>query len=103
MAKATVTADVSQTGNILLCLPTQRPLDGVFAIEDARQPANVVVRKLLGTALGIDVSLFTQAQGQRRTDAVNVAQRNVRRFIIGNVDTQNTRHAPVLLLSPDAA
>src|SRR5262249_26460431 len=89
---APITADVPQPCNVLLDLPAQRAFDGVFPVEDTGQPANVVVGQLLGPALRIDVGLFTQAQGQRRPDAVDVTQRDVRRLVVGDVYTQDTRH-----------
>ena len=103
MAEAAVTTDVPQAADVLLHLPAQGAFDGVLPVEDTGQPADVVVGEFLGAALRVDVSLFTQAQRQRRTDTVDIAQGNVRWFIVRDVDTQDTRHDSVLLLNPDAA
>src|SRR5947209_9445908 len=75
-----VALNVFQALNVLLNLPTQRPLDNVFAVEEGGQAGDVLVGQVAGAALRIDVGLFAQLQGRRRADAVNVAQRNVRRF-----------------------
>src|SRR5439155_1584167 len=71
----------------------------VFTVEDRRQAADVVVGKFLGPALGIHLGLFANAQSQRRSDAVDVPQRNVRRLVGGKVNTQNTRHFYLLTSS----
>src|SRR5262245_11344120 len=101
---AAVAADIAQPGDVLLNLPAQRALDrvGVVAVEDVRDAGDLLVAQLLGAALRIDPCLLAQFQGQRRSDAVDVTQRNVRRLVVGDVNTQDTRHG-VTSFSPGAA
>src|SRR5207253_998242 len=64
-------------------------------------PADVVVGQLPGTPLRIHARLATNIQGEGRPDAEDVAQGNMRRFVLGKVYTENTRHAlPLLAFSP---
>src|SRR6516165_198444 len=60
MPQPSITTNVSQTRDVLLHLPAQRPFDRVFAIEDTSQPADVVVREFLGAPLRIHVGLLAQ-------------------------------------------
>src|SRR5262249_14182967 len=60
--------------------------------EDGGQAGQVVVAQFLGSPLRVDVGLFAEPQRQRRPDAVDVAQRDVRRLVVGDVHTQDTRH-----------
>src|SRR5262249_9613263 len=100
VAQTTIAADVAQPGDVLEYLPLQRPLDGVFLVEDGRQPADLVVRQLLGTPLRIDARLFADAQRQGRADTVDVTEGNMRRLIARQVHTQNTRHDVLPLSLP---
>src|SRR6516164_3682144 len=90
--EAAVALNVFQTSDVLLDLAAQRPLDRVLAVQNGRQPGDVFVGQVLGAALRVDAGLLAQAQGQRRPDAVDVPQRNVRRLVVGQVNTQDTRH-----------
>src|SRR5262249_6122624 len=99
MAKAAIALDILEPGDVLLHLAAQGPFDRVFLVEDAVQPVDVVVAQVLGLAVRIDPGLLAQPQGQRRPDAVEVAQRNVRRLFVGGIDTLNTGHGPKLLLA----
>src|SRR6202011_5655259 len=47
--------------------------------------------------LRIDAGLIAKVQGGRRTDAVDVAQRNMCGLIVRDVHTQDTRHVENLL------
>ena len=67
MAESPITADISEAGDILLHLPAQGALDRIFAVQDARQAADIVVGQLLGTALRIDVSLFAKPERESST------------------------------------
>src|SRR5215470_1869757 len=58
--QAAVALDVLQTRDVLLHLPAQRALDGVLAVEQRRQPADVVVGQLLGAPLRIDPRLLAK-------------------------------------------
>src|SRR5207244_2882964 len=92
VAEAAVRADVAQPGDVLLHLAAERALDGVLAVEQRGQPADLFVGEFLGPPLRVDAGLLAQAQGQRRPDAVDVAQRNVGRLVVRNVHALDTRH-----------
>src|SRR5262249_54969505 len=92
--QATVRADVLQAGDVLLHQAAQRALDRVLAIQDAGDAGDLLVAQLLGAALRVDAGLLAQAQSQAGADPVDVAQRDVRRFVGGEVNTQDTRHGP---------
>src|SRR5262249_53092210 len=92
VADAPIAADVLQSGNVLLHLALQRTLDGVFPVEDRRDAGDLLVVQLARLAQRIDAGLGTQLQRRRRPDADDVAQRDVRRFVVGEVNTQDTRH-----------
>src|SRR5581483_11706979 len=92
MPQTTVALNVFQTRDVLLCLAAQRPFDRVFTIQDGGQASDIFIAQLLGAALWIDAGLLTQTQSSRRTNAIDIAQRNVRRFVVGQVNTQDTRH-----------
>src|SRR5207249_1093575 len=47
-----------------------------------------------------DLGLLTHLHRRGRADAVDVAQRDVRRLVVGEVHTQDTRHARALLALP---
>src|SRR5206468_6342430 len=67
--------------------------------SDLRQAADIVVGHFTRFALRVDPRLIAETQSQRRPDAVQIAQRNVRRFVRRNVNTEDTRHraAPLAL------
>src|SRR5262245_10246696 len=102
MTQPAIAANVAKPGDILSNLPAKRALNGVVAVEDRRDPGDLFVRQLLGPALWLDSSLLAHSQGQRRTDAVDVAQRDVRRLVGGNVNTKDTRHGVSSSLNPGA-
>src|SRR5262249_37766772 len=78
-------------------LPAQGAFDRVLAVEDARDPGDLLVAQVLGPPLRIDLALRAHLHRRRRADAVDVADRDVRRLGVGQVHTQDTRHAGALL------
>src|SRR6185437_7699590 len=92
MPEAAVALNVFQPRDILLNLAAQRPLDRIFTVENRRQTSDVFITQILGTAQRINTRLLAQTQRQRRSNAVDVTQRYVRRFVVGQVNTQDTRH-----------
>src|SRR5712691_9984293 len=103
VADASVTANVLQAGDVLLDLPAERAFDRVFAVEDGRQPGQVVVGQLLGPPLRVDLGLLAQPQRRGRPDAVDIAQRDVRRLVVRDVHTQDTWHSSAPRPTPAAA
>src|SRR5262249_55720444 len=84
----------------------ERTFDRVFAVEDAGQAADVVFREIFGPPLRIDLRLAAQLQGRGRTDSVDVAKRNMGRFVVRKVHAENTRHLvslPLALFMPRIA
>ena len=73
------------------------PSTDVFAVENGGDAGDLVVVQLLGLALRIDAGLLAQLQGRGRPDAVDVAQRNMRRLIVGQVNTKDTGHGALSL------
>src|SRR5205823_5929761 len=92
VADAPVAADVAQPRDVLLDLPAQLALDRVLTVQDRRQPGQVVVGQLAGRPLRVDAGLAAQPQRGRRADPVQVTQRNVRRLVRRDVNTQDTGH-----------
>jgi hypothetical protein len=97
MSRTAIAVDVFQPLDILLNLATQRSFNGVVTVEDRGQSGQVVVAQFLCLALGIDAGLIAQMQSRGRTDAVDVAQRNMCGLIVRDVHTQDTRHVENLL------
>ena len=77
-----------EPGDVLLDLAAERPFDGVVAIKQPGDAGDLVVGEFLGPAERIDAGLLAQAQRQRRPDAVDVAQRDVGRLVVGKLDAE---------------
>src|SRR4051794_37918033 len=84
--------DVLQALGVVLHLAAQRAFGDVLAVEEAHDAGDLLVGQVAGAALRIDVGLVAQLQGRGRADAVNVPQRDVRRLVVGQIDTEDTRH-----------
>src|SRR5947209_1253628 len=87
MAGAAVAADVAQPGDVLLLLPPQLTLDGILAVEDARDAGDVFLVEVARLALRVHLRLGADLQGGGRADAPDVAQGDVRRLVVGQIDT----------------
>jgi hypothetical protein len=92
VADAAEAADVAQAGDVLLLLAAERALDGVLAVEDAGDAGRLLLAQLARLALRVYLGLRAQLQRRRRADAPDVAQGDVRRLVVGQVDTEDTRH-----------
>jgi hypothetical protein len=99
MSDTAITINVAKPRDVLLHGPAKLPLDDELSIEKRSQPADVVVGHIARFALRINARLIAQPQGQSRPDAVQIAQRNVRRFVRRDIHAENTRHraAPLTL------
>ena len=94
-----------QPRDVLLHLPAQLAFDRVVLVEQRGHAGDFVFAQLAGVRLRVDARLVAQLAGRRRPDAVQVRQRDDRRPVVGNVDTQETRHTELLSMrsSSDAA
>src|SRR5262249_14016963 len=99
MAQPAITADVTQAGNVLLHLAAERTFHRLFTVENAGQAADVVFRQVFGPPLRIDFRFAAQLQRRGRTDSVDVAKRNMGRFVVRKVHAENTRHLVSLAAS----
>ena len=73
-------------------LPAKLAFDDVVLVQQRGDPRHFVFAQLAGVGLRIDARLVAQLAGRLRTDAVQVRQRNDRRTIVRNINTQQTRH-----------
>ncbi len=105
MSQPTIRPDVFESGDVLLYLPAQRSFNGVILVENRREAADFVVREVLGAPIRIDLGLLTEPKCGGRTDAVNITEGDVSRFVVGDVNAQDTGHVrcprlPLSLLVP---
>src|SRR5208282_2528290 len=90
--KAPIAADIAEPRDVLLNLATELALDHVLVVQQRGQLGQVVLCQVAGSLVGIDPGPNAKLFGEEGTNAVNVAQRNYRALVVGNIDTQNTRH-----------
>ena len=81
--------------DVLATLPTQLTFDHVVLVEQGRQPRQLVLVQFASPGLRIDARLVAQLARDLRTHAVQVRQRDDRRPIVRNVNTQQTRHSSI--------
>ena len=97
MTHAPITFDALKALKVHSDFSSQITLDNIFAILDSvNDLRELLLSEILRPDAGIDIGPREDFLRIARTDAVNVAQRNVRRLIIRNIDTENTRHRRVL-------
>ena len=92
MTHAAVAGDVLQARNVLSHLPAKLAFDDVVLVQQRGEAGHFVLAQLAGVGLRVDARLVAQLAGRLRADAVQVRQRDDRRAIVRNVNTQQTRH-----------
>jgi hypothetical protein len=94
-----VTGDISQAGDILANLPAKLSAYHVTALDNLRDSAQLVFRQLARLGIHVNLRLFKNLHGSMSAYAVNIGQRNPYCFLIGYINTNNTRHTSSLLTS----
>jgi hypothetical protein len=89
---AAVRLDLLEPGDVARLEPPQRPLDEVLAVEDRRDPGDLVVAELLRPPLRVDVQLGTHLQGRGRPQPTDIPQGDVRRLVRRDVNALDTGH-----------
>jgi hypothetical protein len=90
--KTPVTADIAQPSNALLDFPTELTFDREVVVQQRCQFRKLVFREVAGLLGRVNPGALTEHLGQVRTDAVNVLQGKKRALVVGDVNTQNSRH-----------
>jgi hypothetical protein len=99
VANAPVTGDITQTGDILANLPAKLPAYHVTALDNLGDSAQLVFRQLARLGIQVNLRLFENLHGGMSAYAVNIGQSNPYRFLIGYINTNNTRHTSSLSAS----
>jgi hypothetical protein len=89
---APIACNITQTRDILGDLPSKLPANNIVAVDNLRNPAEIVFSQLTGLDIFLDSGLFQYLSGGMLTYAYDISQRNPYRLIVGNVNTNYTRH-----------
>src|ERR1043165_4421214 len=92
---AAVTLDFLQACDVLLFLAAQLSFDHVLAVKYVGDPGDLFFGQLFRLALRVNLGLFAHFQRRRGANAPNIAERNMGRFLVGQVNAQNTRHGKI--------
>jgi hypothetical protein len=95
--KSAVARDIPQTGNVLRHLPTELTSHDVVAIDDLRDPTQLIFAQLVGFGRPFNPSLFENQLRRILPDSRDVRQGNPDCFVIRNIYTHYTRHFDSLL------
>jgi hypothetical protein len=90
--KAPVTSDITQPSNALLDLPTELTFDSEVVVQERRQLGKLVFGEVTGLLARVYSRTLAKNLGQVWTDAVDVLQGKKRALVVGDVNTQNSRH-----------
>jgi hypothetical protein len=86
MAEAAVTLDIPQAADILRDLTAERSFDGVVTLQESGQAGHFLLVQLAGALGGLDAGLVAKLAGDLIAHAVQIAQRNHDRLVVGNID-----------------
>jgi hypothetical protein len=92
-----VTFDFSETVNRLPDLSTQWTLDGVIPLQETCQAAQLVLVQLTSLLCGVDFGLNASFPGDVRAYAIEILKGIHDLLVVGNVNTEKTRHTCLLL------
>ena len=97
MTGTAVALDVLESLDVLLDLATESTFDGVGAIDDVHDAANLVFVELAGLLVGINAGLAEDGHGIDGADAIDVAEADADLFVEGKIDTDDTGHGELLI------
>src|SRR5262245_56706975 len=92
-----IAVDLLEPVDVLHGHAPQGTLDHEVLLEIARDVGDLVVLEVLGAHAGVDRELLEDLAGDRRTNAVDVLQRDLDALFAGDVDAEETRHVSVTL------
>ena len=97
MTHAAVAVDLLQPPDVGGELTAQISFHGQIVLQNLGDLGNLIRSEVLRLDVAVDADLFNDFQRQRRTDAVEVAQRKFNALVARNVNTNDTR--PISLSS----
>jgi hypothetical protein len=92
VTKAPVTTDVAQTSYVLGNLPPKLTFDYAIAVDDLRYLTKLIFAELVGLGALVDPGFFQYLSRRALAYADDVSQRNQYRLVVGNINTDYTRH-----------
>jgi len=92
VTKASVTTDVAQTCYVLGDLPAKLTFDYTIAVDDLRYLAELIFAELVGLGVLVDPGFFQYLPRRALAYADDVSQRNQYGLVVGNINTDYTRH-----------
>ena len=91
-----ITLNTLQAGDILLRLTAELPFDHEPGVQMGVQTLNIIVGQFTSATLRVEAEAPTDPDRRRLTHPVQLLQRDVRRLVIRNVDTEYARHTRLL-------
>jgi hypothetical protein len=92
-----VAFDFSETVNRLPDLSTQWTLDGVIPLQQTGQTAEFVLVQLSSLLCRVDFCLHASFSSDVRSYAIEILKRVYDLLVVGNINTEKTRHTCPLL------
>jgi hypothetical protein len=92
VSDAPIAANITQTGNILRNLPSQLAAHDVIAVNNLSYPAKLILRQFAGFRALINSGFLQNLPGRVFAYTTYIGQRNPYRLVIGNINTNYTRH-----------
>jgi len=95
MPDPSVAANLSQTRDILLNLPTKSPFNRQLFVEMSVDSGNVIFGQGRSLSLRINTQAVAKVDRRSRPNTIEVGERDISRFIVRYVYTENTWHCPI--------
>jgi len=92
MSQTPVATDVAKSSDIALHDSTKRTFNLIGALDDARNPRDLILGQIFCLNLRFDLGFFENSFRHLRTDTVNVTKRILDPLIVWNVNTNDTWH-----------
>lgn len=96
MPKTAIAFNIAKSGNALLYLSTQRTFDCVIPLEDRTEGTQFFVGQLVSFSILVQTRLEAEFPGHFRSNSVKVSQRDDSFFIVGYINTEQSRHLTVV-------
>jgi hypothetical protein len=87
-----VTTDITQTGDVLGHLPAKLTFDYAIAVDDLRYLAKLIFGELVRLGGFFDPGFLQYLPRRTQTDTDNISQCNQYGLVVGNINTDYTRH-----------
>jgi hypothetical protein len=92
MTKTSVTVDVTQASYVLGNLSAKLAFHDIIAVDNLGYAAKLIFTELAGLCAFVNTGLFQNLLRGVFTYTNNIGQRNPYRFVIRNINTNDTRH-----------